>query len=318
MLLKILRDLYNSLPLVRDVVQINESLRETRELTREIRDVARAIDFRMNDVSNVMRMTAAAQTTNLAIKLLDFDLDRHPRYSDPLRLPRYFGQVSSQNGEDGMIHEIFRRIGSHGKVFVEVGVGDGRENNTAFLLAQGWTGFWIDGDSAFEKTIAARPDLNTGCLRSAVRFVSRESIAPLFAELGVPAEFDLMSLDVDQNTYYLWEGLASYRPRVVVVEYNAAVPPDVEWRVRYDPSRLWDGSQNFGASLKAFESLGTRLGYSLVGCDFLGANAFFVRSDLVANLFASPFTAENHYEPPRYTLLHRRSHRNALLDRADG
>ena len=318
MLLKILRDFYNSMPLVRDVLQINESVRETRELTREVRDLARALDFRVHEVNNVVRQAASTQMTNLAIKLMDFDLDRHPRYADPLRLPRHFGQVSSQNGEDGMIHEIFRRIGTHNRIFAEVGVGDGRENNTAFLLAQGWTGFWVDGDNAFEKTVAARPDLTTGCLRSAVRFVSRENIAPLFGELGVPAEFDLLSLDVDQNTYYLWEGLSGYRPRVVVVEYNAAIPPDVDWRVRYDPTRLWDGSQNFGASLKAFEALGIRLGYSLVGCDFLGANAFFVRSDLTADKFAGPFTAENHYEPPRYTLLHRRSHRNEILDRADG
>jgi hypothetical protein len=29
-------------------------------------------------------------------------------------------------------------------------------------------------------------------------------------------------------------------------------------------------------------------------------NAFFVRMDLAAGLFCDPFTAENHYEPPRY------------------
>ena len=318
MLMKILRDLYYSVPLIRDVRQINDASRATREFCGEIRDIARQIELRVQEVNMAVRHAASAHTTNLAIRLLDFELDGHPRYSDPLRLPRYFRQVSSQNGEDGMIHEIFRRIGTAGKIFAEVGVGDGSENNTAFLLAQGWTGFWIDGNGAFQKTIDSRPDLAGGCLRGAVRFVSRENIGPLFGELSVPTEVDLLSLDVDQNTYYIWEGLAAYHPRVVVVEYNAAIPPDVEWRVRYDPRRIWDGTQNFGASLKAFESLGTRLGYCLVGCDFLGANAFFVRGDLVSNLFASPFTAENHYEPPRYTLLHRRSHRGTLLDRADG
>jgi hypothetical protein len=123
------------------------------------------------------------------------------------------------------------------------------------------------------------------------------------------------STDIDQNTYYAWEGLSGYRPRVVVVEYNGAVPPDVEWKVRYRSSRIWDGTQNFGASLKGYETLGRRFGYSLVGCDFVGTNAFFVRNDLTADKFAEPFTSENHYEPPRYWMAHRRSHPPAILDR---
>jgi len=36
-----------------------------------------------------------------------------------------------------------------------------------------------------------------------------------------------------------------------------------------------------GASLKAFDKLGKKKGYSLVCCDSLGVNAFFVRNDLL-------------------------------------
>ena len=78
---------------------------------------------------------------------------------------------------------------------------------------------------------------------------------------------------------------------------------------------MWDGSQNFGASLRALEILGSGLGYSLVGCDLTGINAFFVRTDLVADHFAAPLTSDNHYEPQRYQLTHRRGHRPAILDR---
>jgi hypothetical protein len=49
------------------------------------------------------------------------------------------------------------------------------------------------------------------------------------------------------------------------------------------------------------------MGYALVGCDFIGTNAFFVREELAtAERFAEPFTAENHHEPPRVAMLHRR------------
>jgi hypothetical protein len=242
--------------------------------------------------------------------------EKSPRYQDPKRLLRHAAQVCSQSGEDGVIHEIFRRVKCTDRVFAEVGVGDGSENNTAFLLSQGWRGFWVDGDDAFLRNIEKRPDLRGGCLRGITAFVTKENIASIFAQLQIPAQFDLLSLDIDQNTYYLWEGLSSYRPRVVVVEYNGTIPPDIEWKVNYAPDRTWDRSHNFGASLKSFELLGRRLGYSLVGCDILGADAYFVRDDIVADHFAPPYTAENHYEPPRYSLHHRRGHLPSILDRA--
>ena len=272
----------------------------------------RVIKNELLKLSKEVHALQLAQATNLT----DFQLENHPRYRDPKRLLRYAAQVCSQNGEDGMIAEIFRRIGTTNRVFAEVGVGDGSENNTAFLLSQGWTGFWVDGCDAFQHNLQKRGDLGRNCIRGLVTFITKENAAAIFSNVGAPTEFDLLSLDIDQNTYYLWEALASYRPRAVVIEYNASIPPDIDWKVNYAPDRVWDGSHNFGASLKAYESLGRRLGYSLVGCDFVGGNAFFVRDDLAGDLFAKPFTAENHYEPPRYGLLHRRGHPAAILDRA--
>lgn len=293
MLRRIISNFYRRLPVVRELHAV---VRQHQKITASL------LHF-----ENYLK---ASQT----IRLLDFDLSDHPRYGDPRRLLRYHSQVCSEHGEDGIIHEIFRRIGTTTRIFVEVGVG-GCENNTAFLLSQGWTGFWIDGDSGFLRALENREDLQTECLKYLVAFASRENISALFEQLGVPKEFDLLSLDVDQNTYYAWEGLRSFRPRVVVVEYNAVIPPDVDWKVRYDSKRTWDGTQNFGASLKAFEILGRQFGYSLVGCELLGVNAFFVRDDLLAGKFAEPFTSENHYEPPRYSMSHRRCHPPSILDR---
>ena len=49
-------------------------------------------------------------------------------------------------------------------------------------------------------------------------------------------------------------------------------------------------------------------GYALVGCNFLGGNAFFVREDLVGDHFLRPFTAENHYESPKDFLTMKNGH----------
>lgn len=240
------------------------------------------------------------------------EMEKYPRYQDPKRLLRYAFSVNSQGGEDGIIHEIFNRIGVMYHLFVEIGVGNGIENNTAFLLSQGWSGYWVDASQAFLRTLK-RHSLQDR-VKYKVAFVTRENICQIFKELAVPKEFDLLSVDVDQNTYYIWEALQEYSPRVVVVEYNAGIMPDIDWKVRYQNWKVWDGSKNFGAGLQAFELLGVRLGYCLVGCSLSGVNAFFVRKDLVGDRFAAPFTAENHYEPPRYFLCTTFGHPRTILD----
>ena len=94
--------------------------------------------------------------------------------------------------------------------------------------------------------------------------------------------------------------LPHVRARVFSVEYNGYFPAGVDWKVDYDPKAVWDYSSHFwGASLKALESLARPHGYQLVGCDLDGVNAFFVREDLAGDLFPTPATAENLYEPAR-------------------
>ncbi len=239
-----------------------------------------------------------------------------PRYADPKRLYRYEQQVFSQNGEDGALAEIFRRIGTTDKYFLEIGVGDGLENNTTFFLAQGWKGVWLDGDEAGLKKVQShfwRPIAN-GDLVVRQAMVTAENIQGLLKELKVPVEFDLFSLDIDRNTWYIWNALRHLRPRVVVVEYNSSFPAEMDWKVEYDPHRGYNCTSYMGASLKAYENLTRELGYSLVGCELGGINAFFVRNDLVGDKFCAPFTAENHYEPPRYFLLRRDGHPRCYTD----
>jgi hypothetical protein len=285
------KKLYRRLPIIRELIQIRDSL------------------FRLHEWKK-----------NVEFAKLELALLTNTRYNDPQRLLKYGFQSNSQNLEDGMTWEIFRRIGTTNRIFAEIGVGDGYENNTAMFLSHGWTGFWFDGNPAMRETIRRRPELSDKTIKATTAFLNRENVARYFIESNIPKEFDLLSIDVDQNTYYLWEGLSEWKPRLVVVEYNAAIPANQDWKVRYDPEMTWDGTQNFGASLKAFENLGKSYGYSLVGCDIVGVNAFFVRDDLVdATKFCGPFCAENHYEPPRYAFGScRRTHRISLLDRMPG
>ncbi len=228
-----------------------------------------------------------------------------PRYCDPRHLAHFEAPVFSQHGEDGIISEILRRIGETNRRFVEIGVGDGMENNTTYRLTQGWSGHWFEGDAEsierISKTFAA--ELADRRLQVVQSFMTAENAPGLMQQHGVPVEFDLLSVDIDRNTSHIWRSLAYLKPRIVVVEYNATIPRDDQWEVEYRGNETWDGSMYFGASLKRFEIFGASLGYALVACDLSGSNAFFVRRELVDDQFVGPFTAATFYEPPRYYLI---------------
>ena len=257
-------------------------------------------------ILNIERMLAEFFRTYL--------FSRVAAYRDPKCLVRYGGKVYSQNDEDGVLAEIFRRIGTTSRYFVEFGVGNGTENNTLALLVQGWKGAWIEGDPNNCAIIgkALSRFLNDKSLEAVQSFITAENIGTLFESLKVPPEFDLLSIDIDFNDYWVWKAIQAYRPRVVVIEYNAGFGPSMEWKVPYAAERTWDTTRNFGASLKSYELLGREKGYCLVGCSLTGINAFFVREDLVAGHFRSPFTSEVHYESPKYYLKFPQSHPTSI------
>jgi hypothetical protein len=232
------------------------------------------------------------------------NLHKKPKYDNPKKLNRYEFKVFSQAGEDGIISEIFNRIGTTNKFFVEFGVGNGLENNSAYLLVKGWQGYWIEGSDRFCQSIRQSFEdlIANQQLTLKNTFITGENIEDLFRKGNVPTELDLLSIDIDGNDYWVWQAITNYRPRVVILEYNAIYPPESSWVMQYNPSHQWKYNSHMGSSLKALEKLGHQKGYKLVGCSFSGVNAFFVREDLLADHFCSPFSAENHYEPARYFL----------------
>ncbi len=180
--------------------------------------------------------------------------------------------IYSQNGEDGIIREIFKRIGTDSKYAVEFGVEDGSECNTRLLKEKHWNVLQMDGGEDNPASIKKE-------------FITAENINDLFKKYKVPEDLDLLSIDIDFNDFYVWRAIDSkYRPRLIVAEYNASVPPSLAKTVQYDRKGMWDGSSDyFGASLLAQYRLGKQKGYSLVYCDKRGVNAFFVRNDLLSD-----------------------------------
>jgi hypothetical protein len=242
------------------------------------------------------------QTLQLDLMRYRSDELAKPRHNDPKRLLRYGFKVYSQCDEDGMIQEIFRRIGTGTRTFVEFGVETGIECNTVKLLIEGWHGLWIDGSTANVGNIRTHfaAFLNERRLQVLESFITAENINSLIQQGGFTGDIDLLSIDIDNNDYWVWKAIEVVKPRVVVIEYNATLRPPLSLVVPYNPIQTWNGSNYFGASLEALVRLGRDKGYRLVGCSMNGANAFFVQDAVAGDLFLDPPTAEEHYEPPRY------------------
>jgi hypothetical protein len=197
-------------------------------------------------------------------------------------LARFEHRVFSQNGEDGVIAEVVSRVGAPGRYFVEFGAESGAEGNCVLLAdAAAWSGLFIEADPELYGALEAKYASVAG-VRTLRARVTPSTVVALFRQAEVPPEPDVLSIDVDGNDYWIWAALEGWRPRIVVVEYNAALDPGSRLVQPLVEDWSWDGTQFFGASLGALRALGTTLGYRLVHTDLSGVNAFFVREDLAA------------------------------------
>ena len=193
-------------------------------------------------------------------------------------------RVLSQNGEDGVLAEIFRRIGAPARFFVEFGVESGREGTCVYLAdVAEWAGLFIEANPPFYRELAHKYAASAGVVTSQA-MVTPANVEQLFKSAGVPSEPDVLSIDIDGGDYWVWEAITSYKPRVVVVEYNATI--DSHRRLVQPREQTgWDGTDFFGASLAALQALGESKGYRLVHTELAGLNAFFVREDLAGDRF---------------------------------
>ena len=213
-------------------------------------------------------------------------------------------KVYAQTDEDGIIENILSRLPGHSRTFIEIGCGNGLENNTHYLALKGYRGCWIDGSEdniAFIKNGLGGLEFRN--LLVGKSFVATENIGALVADLCgfiKTTEPGFFSLDVDGNDLHiLAEALKGFRPLTICVEYNAKFPPPMQIAMQYDPNHRWAGDDYHGASLQSL--CDELVDYKLVACNLTGVNAFFVRRER-AGAF-SDYTPEQLYQPFRENLI---------------
>lgn len=151
--------------------------------------------------------------------------------------------VYSQNGEDGVIAEVFRRLGVVRGRCCEFGAADGYWlSNTRALVDLGWEGLFLEAAMG--------------------QIVTPENVNDL-----IPAQLDLLSIDIDGNDYAVWRAYRG-RPTLVVIEINSSYRPGV---MRFTRSQ--------GCSFSMMNKLADEKGYALL-CHT--GNCVYIRKDLLA------------------------------------
>jgi hypothetical protein len=214
-------------------------------------------------------------------------------------IQRHEYRVISQHREDGIIDHLLDTVGVFNGTFVEFGFAIAQCNCMNLVLTRDFRGLFIDGsEQVCTEAESALAWLNKPDVAIVNSFLTTENINQIITENGPTGEIDVLSVDIDGNDYWLWSAIEVVKPRIVIAEYNASfgdqraitVPYDPEF-VRYDrhPSGFYHG-----ASLAALQKLGIQKGYQLVGCDFTGVNAFFVRNDLITSKI-KPISVDDAY-----------------------
>lgn len=207
-------------------------------------------------------------------------------------LDMYKKNVKSQFGEDGIIEHLFTKIPlSETSWSVEFGAWDGEylSNTYNLVFNQKWNSVYIEGDkkkteNLRKKVKALQVEQDIEVINAFVESEGVNGLDSLLSNTKIPKEFELLSIDIDGIDYHVWKNFTEYSPKVVVVEHNPTIPPEIE----YIPE---DNYSIRGASVKALYKLGLVKGYELVACT--DVNCIFVRKDLFPLFNIENNTPEN-------------------------
>jgi hypothetical protein len=191
----------------------------------------------------------------------------------------YKKNIHSQNGEDGIIEELLKRLEIENGWVCEFGAFDGIYlSNTFSLVEKGFNAVFIEGDEKryndLEKNLLVKYPNITGINAFVDHNDTENSLDNLLKKTNIPTDFDLLSIDIDSFDYQVWQSLKHYNPKIVIIEINSSINTDVE-----DHIHTPDTYQ--GTAFSPTYKLGIEKGYTFV---LHTGNMFFVRNDLFDKL----------------------------------
>jgi len=234
--------------------------------------------------SNINISAKEDETTLLALGSL---LSKQQYLLNSLNFNDYGFKIFSQWDDDGLIQYIIKHINIENEVFIEFGVEDFTESNGRFLMMHNnWKGFVMDGSKQNMDRLLAKDWYWKYSLIRKNAFITKENINGLLAETGF-LNIGLLHIDLDGNDVHILAelNLKELNPSIIIMEYNAVFGKERAISVPYDKDFFRTNKHYtnlyWGASLPATTYVANSKGYSLIGCNTAGNNAYYVRKDLL-------------------------------------
>ena len=190
--------------------------------------------------------------------------------------------MTSQFGEDGVLARALEIIGDCDRWCVEFGAWDGKYASNTYSLIEnaGYSAVMIEADLRKYLDLLATHGgrSNVISINKFVDFDGPNTLDLILRQTPIPANFDVLSIDIDGNDYHIWNTLQAYRPKVVVIEFNPTIPNEVDF-VQPRDMRVTQG-----ASISALYRLAQSKGYRMVhvttcNCIFVD-ETYFSRFDI--------------------------------------
>lgn len=149
-----------------------------------------------------------------------------------MSLKKFEKNIKTQSGEDGIIEEVFKRIGTKNKHCVEFGAWDGVHLSNSWNLWHNndWSALLIEGET--DRTIVLTENIkNFPKVKPLNKFVTisgENSLDNILQMANIPVDFDFLSIDIDGDDYHVFDSLVKFTPRVIAIEYNGSIPPFIE------------------------------------------------------------------------------------------
>lgn len=220
---------------------------------------------------------------------------------------KYCKNSYSQNGEDGLLEQLIKELNIDKGTFCEFGAYDGISSSNTYnlIINHGFSGVAIEPNSQCyelcKNNYASYP--NVEVWQGMVIYNDNENKLDAWLDKSsLPWDFDILSIDIDGDDYFVWEGLKKYTPKIVIIETNSYRDPIVDelpgqpsQQYNIDPLAHWHPDRiACGCSFISAVKLGLNKGYIPVA--YTG-NITFVRKDLVHLLKDFPYViSDNPYD----------------------
>ena len=187
---------------------------------------------------------------------------------------KYKKNKYSQNGEDGVLQEILKRLNITKGWVCEFGAWDGKHlSNTFALVEKNFNAVYIESDNEKYKDLLKTVESykNIIPINAYVDFNNTtNSLDNLLKQTPIPNNFDVLSIDIDSFDYQIWKSLKFYNPKIVIVEINSSVNV-------HNTKHIHSPGLYQGTGFRPMYELAKEKGYTFV---LHTGNLFFVRNDL--------------------------------------